>query len=88
MCGDSILEHFLIKVKIIKRKGEKNIVVYNNVIEYCSKHNLSIFAFEQKCGIGNGTVAKWREKNYEPSIPTLQKIVNATNVPITEWLKE
>jgi transcriptional regulator with XRE-family HTH domain len=63
-------------------------VVYNNVIEYCSNHNLSIYAFEQKCGIGNGTVSKWKEKNFDPSIPTLQKIVNATGVPIAEWLKE
>lgn len=63
-------------------------MVYNKVIEYCNKNNLSICAFEQKCGIGNGTVAKWKEKNYEPSIPTLQKIVNATKIPIEEWLKD
>ena len=63
-------------------------MVYNKVVEYCNKKNLSIMAFEQKCGIGNGTVAKWKEKKYEPSVPTLQKIVKATQIPIEEWLKE
>lgn len=62
-------------------------MVYNNVIKYCDKNGISISAFEQKCGLSNGLVGKWREKNFQPSIETLQKIVTATSVPIGEWLK-
>ena len=63
-------------------------MVYNNVMEYCCNHYLSIYAFDHSCGIGIATVSKWKEKNFDPSIPTLQKIANATGVPKAEWLKE
>lgn len=62
-------------------------MVYDNVIEYCNENNISKSAFEKKCGLPNGLVEKWREKNCQPSIGTLQKIVSATNVPIDKWLK-
>lgn len=63
-------------------------MVYQNVINYCNENNISIMAFEQKCGLPNGLVGKWKDKNFEPSISTLQKIVSATNIPIEEWVKE
>lgn len=62
-------------------------MVYNNVIEYCGKNNISISAFEKKCGLPNGLVGKWKEKGYEPSVSTLQKIESATKVPIKKWLE-
>lgn len=62
-------------------------MVYDNVIAYCEKHNMSISAFEQKCDLPNGLVGKWRDKNYNPSIPTLQKISSTTKIPIAKWLK-
>lgn len=62
-------------------------MVYKNVAKYCEENGISISAFEQKCGLSNGLVGKWREKNFQPSVDTLQKIVSATNVPIAEWLK-
>lgn len=62
-------------------------MVYNNVINYCSKNNMSISAFEKKCNLPNGLVGKWKEKGYEPSISTLQKIEKVTNIPISKWLE-
>ena len=62
-------------------------MVYQNVINYCSKNNMSTSAFEKKCGLPNGLVGKWKEKGYEPSVSTLQKIASATNIPIEEWIK-
>ena len=61
-------------------------MVYNNVIEYCNKNNISTAAFEKKCGLSNGLVSKWNEKGYEPSISTLQKISMATKIPVEKWL--
>lgn len=62
-------------------------MVYNNIINYCSKNNMSISAFEKKCSLPNGLVSKWKEKGYEPSVSTLQKIEKATKIPIAEWLQ-
>lgn len=61
-------------------------MVYSNVVDYCNKNNISISAFEKKCNLPNGLVGKWREKGYEPSVSTLQKISNATKIPIKKWL--
>ena len=47
---------------------------------------MSISAFEEKCGLSNGLVGKWKEKGYEPSVSTLQKIESATKIPIKKWL--
>ena len=62
-------------------------MVYQTVIEYCEKNNLSISAFEKKCGIGNGTVGRWGQGS-NPSYETLQKIVRETSITIEELLKD
>lgn len=62
-------------------------MVYPKVIKYCKENNLSISAFEKKCGLSNGTVSGWKE-NGEPSLMSLQKIVSATGIKAEEWLKE
>ena len=62
-------------------------MIYNRIINYCNQNSLSVSAFEKKCGLSNGTVGKWRDGG-NPSLETLQKIVSATGVPISEWIKE
>lgn len=62
-------------------------MIYNRIINYCNQNSLSVSAFEKKCGLANGTVGKWRDGG-NPSLETLQKIVSATGVPISEWIKE
>ena len=62
-------------------------MIYNKIMKYCNENNLSVSAFEKKCGIANGTVGKWKDHG-NPSLETLQKIVLATGVPIEEWTKE
>ena len=42
---------------------------------------------KKKCGIGNGTVSKWKDDVSKPSVTTLEKIAKETKIPITEWLK-
>lgn len=59
---------------------------YKKVADYCKENNLSIMAFEQKCGLTNGTVSKWKE-NGSPRLETLEKIVKATGVPVEKWLE-
>ena len=62
-------------------------MIYNRIINYCNQNNLSVSAFEKKCGIANGTVGKWKDGG-NPSLETLHKIFSATGVPISEWIKE
>lgn len=62
-------------------------MIYQKIIGYCKKNNISIAAFEKKCGIGNGTIGKWKDGG-NPSLETLQKIVSITGIPIEEWTKE
>ncbi len=44
--------------------------------------------FEKKCGIGNGTVGRWKNDNSKPTVQTLLKIVKATGVPIERWTSD
>lgn len=62
-------------------------MIYNKIMNYCNENNLSVSAFEKKCGLANGTVGKWKDGG-NPSLETLQKIVLATGIPIEEWMKK
>lgn len=62
-------------------------MVYDNIVKYCEREGISIRVFEQRCGIGNGTVAAWQSK-WSPSLNSLVKISKATGVPLEEWVKE
>lgn len=62
-------------------------MIFKKVMDYCKKEGLSISSFEKMCGIGNGTVSKWKDDASKPSVATLEKIAKETKIPITEWLK-
>lgn len=62
-------------------------MAYEKVVEYCNKNNISVHEFEKRCGLGNGTVSKWRDVGGFPSVPTLMKIEEATGVPMLDWIK-
>ena len=75
------------KWKILKDKKRGVFLIFEKVMDYCKKEGLSISSFEKKCGIGNGTVSKWKDDVSKPSVATLEKIAKETKIPITEWLK-
>lgn len=73
------------KTIVSKYFGNEN-TVYGRIVKYCGENDLTIMALEKMCGLSNGSVSKWKYgKN--PSISTLQKIVIATGIPISEWVK-
>ena len=41
---------------------------------------------KKRCGIGNGTVGRWKNNASKPTLYTLEKIEKATNIPILIWL--
>ena len=62
---------------------------FSNILAYCEANGLSFRKFEAMCGLANGQVGKWsdeREAQVLPSLPSLQKIVDATGIPIEKWL--
>lgn len=59
---------------------------YKKILEYCEKNNLSISAFEKKCGLANGTVKGW-ENGSNPSLNSLYKIEKSTKIPVKKWLE-
>lgn len=60
--------------------------IYDKVSFYCKNRGISISEFEKRCHLGNGTVGKWKLKNLKPSVTTLNKLSEATNLPLTYWL--
>lgn len=60
--------------------------IYERVIEYCKEQDIPVYKFEQICGIGNGTISKWRKRNVVPSIGSLVKISIGTDIPLMYWI--
>ncbi|MCJ7837477.1 helix-turn-helix transcriptional regulator [Cuneatibacter sp. NSJ-177] len=61
-------------------------MIYANVLAYCKENELSVSAFEKKCDIGNGTVGRWKDDSSKPTLATLQKIQEATGIPLAKWI--
>ena len=61
-------------------------MIYEKIVAYCKENNMSIMAFEKMCGLANGVIGKWENDKLKPSLSSLSKIVEATGIPIAEWL--
>lgn len=46
----------------------------------CKLQGMSIRELEEKAGIGNGVVGKWRTKS--PTLDSLEKVAKALRVPV------
>ena len=73
--------------KLLTFKKGAMLVIYQNVLAYCEKKNMTVHAFEKMCGIGNGTVGRWKDNNSSPALATVQKIAEATKIPIKKWVE-
>lgn len=62
-------------------------MVYQNICDYCSRNSISIAAFERMCGLGNGSVGKWEDDKFKPTLQTLEKIAKATAIPVQKWIE-
>lgn len=64
---------------------------YEKVKELCQAEGISIHKLEETLGIANGTIGKWNipkedGKMPTPSIPTLKKVAEYFQVPISYFL--
>ena len=63
------------------------ITVYNNIKKLCiERGDLNISQLEKACGIGNGTIGKWRTSN--PSRDALEKVAAYLETTPEELLRE
>lgn len=58
--------------------------VYENVCLYANKKNIPIYLLEQKAGLGNGTIGKW--KDGETTIGSLKKVADALGVDVKKLI--
>lgn len=63
-------------------------MIYENIEKLCGKRGISVKALESAAGLGNGTIGKWKNPSYSPSLASLQKVSNALGVSISTLLKE
>ena len=59
---------------------------YEKIIAYCERNSLTISSFEKMCGIGNGTIRRWKGEKSNPSLQTLNKISAVTGIPLMELI--
>ena len=62
-------------------------MIYENVVDFCRSRSISISKFEKMCGLGNGTVSKWKDDKNMPSMKILVRIEKCTKVPIESWIR-
>ena len=62
--------------------------IAKNIDAYCKKAGISEQQMEKVCGLGHGTIRKWRIGRQMPSMRTMAKIEKATGIPIAKWSKE
>lgn len=57
-------------------------MVYDKIKKISEEKGLSISALEKKAGLGNGTVAGWKDNS--PTLGKLQAVADALNVKISD----
>lgn len=63
-------------------------MIYENIKTICEKKSISISALEEKAGLGNGTIGKWKSGDVSPTIDSLCAVANALGIEVTKLLKK
>ena len=62
-------------------------MIYENIKDLCKSKNMSVSAVEEKAGLGNGTISKWKSDGASPTINSLCAVANVLEVEVTKLLK-
>ena len=62
-------------------------IIVENIERFCASQGISTKEFERRCNLANSSIGKWRRGIASPSVKTLEKISEATKVPLENWLK-
>ena len=58
----------------------------DKILCFCKENNIPLYVFERDCGLGNGTIARW--KTSYPRLDSLQKVAKKMNVTVEDLLKD
>lgn len=61
-------------------------MIYDYMLNYCEKKKITITRFEKECGLGRGTIGKWKDS--KPSLETLKKVSDYTKINLVTLVKE
>ena len=61
-------------------------MIYDSIVKRCKAKGISIMQLEKSCGLGNGTVAGW--KNCSPRVDLLIRVANFFGITIDELIRE
>lgn len=62
-------------------------MLYQRIVEYCERNQMTISAFEKHCDLANGTVSKWKNNPDAAKVETVMRIVVKTGIPIQKWIE-
>ena len=60
-------------------------MILENIKRLCYEKNISIWALEKECGLGNGTIGRWAKKY--PRVEKLKAVADFFGVTVDELLK-
>lgn len=63
-------------------------MISDKIYLYCQNAGITVARFEKLCGLGNGSVGKWRKLHTFPSMKSLMKLEKGTGIPAYMWLEE
>lgn len=61
-------------------------MLLDKILLFCEQNNIPLYVFERDCGIGNGTIARWKTSN--PRLDSLQKVAKHMNTTVEDLLKD
>ncbi len=61
-------------------------MIFGNVNKLCKEHGINISNLEKTCGLGNGTIAEWENRN--PRVDRLKLVADFFGVTIDELMND
>lgn len=61
-------------------------MILKKISKLCEERKISISKLEKECGIGNGTIGRWKDST--PTVDKLKKVADYFGVTLDELLEE
>ena len=59
-------------------------MIFANIQRLCEERNITISGLEKACGLGNGTIKEWRQR--DPSVGRLQKVAEYFGLTVNDLI--
>lgn len=55
--------------------------LFDEIRTYCKAKRIPVYKFEFECGLGNGTVSRWKNDKCKPSRESLRRLSEVLDLP-------